>query len=238
MINESAQKLFSVHPGDKIRMTQWPGVEFTIAGVVRDFHFDTFHQPIRPLVLMHVLDYGAYRTFSFHLEGSDLAGGVQEVERLWRQVFPNDPLVYSFHDVRLQELYKTERQLQAAASVATILMTLIVLTGVVGLVSLTVQRRSKEIGIRKVLGSSVRGILTLISREYVVIMLAAFVIALMVAYGVMRWWLSTFEYRITMSWWMFLVPPVAVFVLTLLLVSLQSLKAALADPVKAIKSME
>jgi putative ABC transport system permease protein len=237
VINESAQKLFSVQPGDKLRIVPWNN-EFTVAGVVRDFHFDTFHKPIRPIILMHVLDYGTYRTFSFHLEGNDLAGGVQEVERLWAKVFPNDPLVYSFHDVRLQELYRTERQLQAAASAATGLMTIIVLTGVVGLVSLSVQRRSKEIGIRKVLGSSVRGILLLISREYVAIMLTAFVIGLVVAYGVMNWWLHTFEYRITMSWWMFAVPPVAVFVLTLLLVSLQSLKTALADPVKAIRSAD
>lgn len=237
VINESAQKLFSVQPGDKMRIVPWNN-EFTVAGVVRDFHFDTFHQPIRPIILMHVLDYGTYRTFSFHLEGSDLAGGVQEVERLWAKIFPNDPLVYTFHDVRLQELYKTERQLQAAASAATVLMTIIVLTGVVGLVSLSVQRRSKEIGIRKVLGSSVRGILALISREYVAIMLSAFVIGLGAAYGVMRWWLHTFEYRIIMSWWMFAAPPAVVFVLTLLLVSLQSLKAALADPVKAIKSMD
>jgi putative ABC transport system permease protein len=238
VINEVAQRQLAVQTGDKLILPDWPGVEFTVAGVVRDFHFETFHQPIRPLILMHVLDDGTYRTFSFHLEGHDLAGSVQEVERLWAKVFPNDPLVYTFHDERLQTLYNTERQLQAAASVATVLMTIIVLTGVVGLVSLSVRRRSKEIGIRKVLGSSLRGILTLISREYVSIMLIAFAIGLIAAYGVMNWWLQTFEYRIAMTWWMFAVPPAVVFVVTILLVSLQSLKTALADPVKAIKSAD
>jgi putative ABC transport system permease protein len=237
VLNESAQKLFSVQPGDKIRIVYF-GNEFTVAGVVRDFHFETFHQPIRPVILMQAKDYGAYRTFSFHLESTDLAAGVNEVERIWHKVFPNDPLVYTFHDVRLQELYKIERQLQAAASVATLLMTFIVLTGVVGLVSLSVRRRSKEIGIRKVLGSSVSGILVLLSREYVMIMLCAFAVGLVAAYGAMHWWLSTFQYRVAMTWWMFVVPPVVVFILTLLLVSLQSLKTALADPVKAIKSTE
>jgi len=238
VINESAQKQLSVQAGDKLSLSAWPGVEFTVAGVVRDFHFETFHRPIRPLILMHVLDFGAYRTFSFNLQGGDLAGGVREVERLWSEVFPNEPLVYTFHDERLQLLYTTERQLQAAASVATVLMTVIVLTGVVGLVSLNVQRRSREIGIRKVLGSSARGILVLVAREYVVIMLIAFAVGLVAAYGVMHWWLDTFEYRITMSWWMFAAPPAGVFVLTIMLVSAQSLRAALAAPVKAIKSTD
>lgn len=237
VINESAQRALHVQPGDRIRIQPWTP-EFTIAGVVGDFHFDTFHVPIAPMVLMHARDYGTYRAFSFRLEPGDLAGGVEAVEHMWKNVFPNDPFVYSFHDERLQELYKTERQLQQAAAVATVLMIVIVLTGVVGLVSLTVHRRSKEIGIRKVLGSSVSGILMLISREYVVIMLASFALGLMAAYSVMSWWLNAFQYRIGLAWWMFLVPPVLVFVVTLLLVSLQSLKTAMADPVKAIKSGE
>jgi putative ABC transport system permease protein len=209
--------------------------EFTVAGIVKDFNFESFHKPIQPLVFVHTTDFQAFRYFSFQLIPGKLDESVREVERLWKKVFPNDPFIFHFTDQRMEVIYQTELQLKKAAVIASVLILVIIMTGVLGLVSLNVARRTKEIGIRKVLGATVANILLLVSTEYVLIMLLSFTVGvpLSIMFG---WrWLSNFAYRVNLEWWIFLLPVVFLTVMTLLVVIAQSVRTSLSNPVTSLR---
>jgi putative ABC transport system permease protein len=235
VINESAQKALSVQLGDKIKFRGSGEKEFPVVGIIHDFHFLDLHQAIGPVVIMHSRDFLTFRYFSIKLATGDLTTGVNEVEAIWRKAFPDDAFVFEFADQRIQRQYKTELQLKKASAVASVLMLVIVMTGVLGLVALSVAKRNKEIGIRKVLGASASTILVLLSREYTLVMLGSFAIAGPLSYWFVSSWLNTFVYHIDLSWWMFAVPMVFVFSITVLIVSAQGIGAALSNPVKSLK---
>jgi putative ABC transport system permease protein len=210
-------------------------IEFTVAGVVHDFHFESLHQAVKPVAIAHTKDLNSYRYFSFKMTPGNTTDAVAEIERLWKQVFPDDPLVYNFVDDRLGEMYKTETQLKNASSAAMILMMIIVMTGVLGLVSLSVTKRSREIAIRKVLGASAGNLVVMLSKEYVLVMTVAFLLGLPLSYFLITQWLEGFVYRIDLEWWMFALPVAILFLVTLALIGTQSLKTIFSNPVKAIK---
>jgi putative ABC transport system permease protein len=176
-----------------------------------------------------------YRFFSIRIKPGSLSESVEAVEKLWKKVFPDDPFDYAFMDDQLAKLYKAELQLKKASAVATGLMLIIVLTGIVGVVSLNVSKRTKEIGIRKVLGASVASILVMISREYLVLSVIAFTLATPLAYYVVNGWLTGFPYHVQLDWWMFVAPGVFTMVVTVIVVGWQSLKTALLNPTKTLK---
>lgn len=235
VLNESAMKLLKVNVGDKIKLQLNNAVEFTVAGVVRDFNFESLHQSVKPVAIAHNRDFNSYRYFSFKVTPGSTTEAIAEIEHLWKQVFPDDPFVYNFLDDRLAEMYKTETQLKNASSAAMILMIVIVMTGVLGLVSLSVMKRNKEIAIRKVLGASAGNLVLLLSKEYVLVMGVAFLAGVPLSYLFITQWLEGFVYRINLEWWMFAAPVLILFLITLLLVSAQSLKTIFSNPVKAIK---
>jgi putative ABC transport system permease protein len=235
VLNESARKLFKVNVGDKIKMQLNSPVEFTVAGVVRDFHFESLHRSVKPVVIAHNRDFNSYRYFSFKLLPGSTTEGVAEIERRWKKIFPDDPFVYNFADDRLAEMYKTETQMKSASSAAMVLMIIIVMTGVLGLVSLSVTKRNKEIAIRKVLGASAGSLVMLLSKEYVLVMTVAFALGLPLSYLFVAQWLNGFVYRIAIEWWMFAAPVIALFVVTLVVIGSQSLKTIFSNPVKAIR---
>jgi putative ABC transport system permease protein len=234
VINESAQKALSVKVGDKVKM-QDTDQEFTIAGIVKDFNFESFHQAVKPVAFLHTRDFGAFRYFSFKLNPGNVNESVAEVEKLWRKIFPHDPFVYGFTDERLAIAYKTELQLKKASLIGSVLILVIVLTGVLGLVSLSIAKRGKEIGIRKVLGASSSNILVWVSKEYAVIMMIAFIAGIPLSYSFGLQWLNNFVYRVDLSWWMFVFPVVFLFLITLFMVAAQSLKTAISNPVESLK---
>jgi putative ABC transport system permease protein len=233
-LNESAQKALGVNVGDRLNI-QFSDKEFTVAGIVKDFNFESMHEKVKPVAFTHNRDFQAYRYFSFKLNPGSIAQSVQEIEQLWKNIFPNDPFVYAFTEERLAIAYQTELQLKKASAIASVLILIIVLTGVLGLVSLGVAKRNKEIGIRKVLGASATNILLLISREYAVLMMLSCAVGLPVSYLFASQWLSGFAYRIELNGWMFAIPIAALFCITIAMVCLQSFKTAMADPVKALK---
>jgi len=235
VINESAQKALSVGLGDKVKLGGGGDQEYTVIGIAKDFNFETLHEVIRPVVILHSRENLSFRFYSVKLAPGSIAQRIKEIERAWHRAFPDAAFVSSFADDRIQQRYKTEIQLKRAATLASVLMLVIVLTGVLGLVALSVAKRTKEIGIRKVLGATVTQILRLIGREYAVVMIAAFVIGVPLSYLFIRRWLDTFVYHIPLSWWMFAVPPLLVFVLTLLIVAAQGIGTASANPVKSLK---
>jgi len=235
VLNEAAQKALNVKVGDKVNI-QFSDKEFFIAGIVKDFHFDSMHEAVKPLAFTHTRDFQAYRYFSIKLKSTNLYQSIASIEESWKTVFPNDPFDYGFIDERLAITYKTELQLKKASVIGSILILIIVLTGVLGLVSLSVAKRSKEIGIRKVLGATAANILALVSREYSLLMVIAFMAGGSLSYGFISQWLDGFAYHIELKWWMFALPGVSLLIVTLLVIILQAYRAAQANPVKTLRS--
>jgi putative ABC transport system permease protein len=235
VLNKSASDALRVRVGDKLKIEGSDGSDFTVAGIVNDFNYESMHEAVKPVIFMHNRDYTSYRFFSFRLEAGNPAASVEEVERLWKKVFPGEAFSYYFADERLQALYATELQLKKASSVASVLMLIIVMTGVLGLVSLNVSRRDKEIGIRKVLGATVTGILMMLSKEYARLLIISFAVAFPLAYYFVNGWLENFAYHINLNWWMFAMPGLLLLFITVVIVSIQSYRTASADPVKSLR---
>lgn len=235
VLNEAAQKNLNVKLGDELKFNANPAQAYKIVGIVRDFNFETLHQAVRPAVFVHSRDYLMFRFYSIKFNPGDLATSMQELESVWRRAFPDDAFVGSFADERLQQRYKTEIQLKRASTIASALMIIIVMTGVLGLVALTVAKRTKEIGIRKVLGATVSQLVGLVGKEYAIVMMIAFAVALPLSYLFVTDWLSAFVYHIPLQWWMFCIQPAFVFLLTMIIVVLQSVGVAIANPVKSLR---
>ena len=209
---------------------------FTVSGVIGDFHFGSMHEPIRPLLIMNVKATNNYRFMSFKIPGGDVNASIKAIEEKWRQLLPDAPFEFKFMDDTLEQLYQSEIQLQKASKVATVLAMVIVLLGILGMVSLNVSRRTKELGIRKVLGASVTSIIVLFVKEFLYVMLIAILISFPLVVLSMNKWLQNYAYRIDLDWTTF-VGIAAVFgVVITILVCLQTYKAAVMNPVKAIKS--
>jgi len=209
---------------------------FRIQGVTRNFHVGTMHETIGPVVFAHVQNRPIYRFFSFRLSPGNTKSTIGAIEANWRALFPDAPFDYAFMDQTLEKLYKTELQLEKAAYLATALALLIVLLGVVGLVSLSVARRTKEVGIRKVLGASVPSVIGLFLQEYVWVMVLANVLAWPLTYWLITNWLSDYAYHTTISWEPFIQVGIGLAVLTSVVVGLQVSKAALVNPVQSLRA--
>lgn len=173
--------------------------EYRVVGIIKDFNFETLHQLIRSVVIMHEREFISFRFFSVKLNPGDIAMRIQEIEHAWHQTFPDDAFVGSFVDERIQQRYKTELQLKKAATLASVLMLVIVITGVLGLVALSVARRTKEIGIRKVLGAMATEILKLFGREYAIVMTLSFAVAVPLSYVFINQWMNNFVYHVPLK---------------------------------------
>lgn len=234
VLNASASKMLGVVPGDHVNIRGDTTV-FTVKGIVNDFHFFSLHETVKPMVFLHTRGTQAFRHFSIKLQPGDMAAAISAVEATWRQVFPDEPFVYAFMDQELARLYKNEIRLKKASSVATGLMLLIVFTGVFGMVSLMISKRTKEMGIRKVMGATAGDIVLLVSGPYFVLVVVAFAITAPLAYYASIRWLASFAYKITLPWWIFIVPVVMTLILTVLLVGVKTLRAAMGSPVNALR---
>ncbi len=240
VLNEAATTALGYKTPDKavgqlIRLQGFPNT-LKIKGIVRDFHFGTMHKAIQPMFIGQIRTLPIYRFFSFRLAPGNTRQTIAGIERNWHELFPDAPFTYSFMDETLQKLYQTELQLQKATYVATGLALLIVLLGVVGVVSLSVSRRTKEVGIRKVLGASVPGIVGLFLQEYTWTLIVANAIAWPVAYLVFTDWLADYTYHTTVTGWAFVQVGVGLALLTAFVVSLQVVKVAVMNPVKSLRS--
>jgi putative ABC transport system permease protein len=193
------------------------------------------HEAIRPLAIAQVQQASIYRFFSFRIAPGRTRQTLAGIEQKWRTLFPDAPFDYAFMDQTLQRLYQTELQLEKAAYVATALALLIVILGVVGLVSLSVTRRTKEVGIRKVLGASVPNIVFLFVKEYAWIMVVANALAWPLAYWLLTNWLADYAYHETLGWLPFLQVGLVLTLLTGVVISVQVIKAALMNPVKSLR---
>ena len=216
------------------------GEDARVIGVMKDFNTASLHQPIPPFLIdipnnANALNF-FIRYFAVRVDAEDLPNTVAFVEKTWNQFDPDRPLEFFFLDDRLQELYAFEERLNRAAGTFAMLAILIACLGLFGLAAFTTQRRVKEIGIRKVLGASTSNILMLLSREYTILIGISFVLAVPLAWFLVGKWLDNFAYQTGRSPGIFLLAGLLTLLLAWLTVSLQSFRAATANPVDSIKN--
>ncbi len=236
VINETAVKHFGWRsPEDAIGKRFVRGDrEGEIVGVVKDFNYRSLRQQVDPFFLMMLRpDRLAYLTLGVRTE--DVTKTVADVERIWKEVAPQRPFTYTFLDDQFNQQYQAEERFGELFGYFALLAIFIACLGLFGLASFTAQERTREIGVRKVLGATVPQIIVLLSKDFTGLVLIAFVVAVPVAYWGMEEWLASFAYRIDLSWWIFLVAGLAAFLVAWLTVSYQSIRAALANPVESLR---
>lgn len=221
--------------GQQLRIPGDPNL-YTVAGVTRDFHFGTMQVAIPPLTFLQVNITSTYRLLNFKLQPGAIGESIAALQKKWNTVLPGTAFEYKFMDETLQKVYKTELQLKKASYAALVLSGIIVLLGVLGLVSLSVQKRVREIGIRKVLGAATASIMRLFLAEFLQVIAIASIIAIPLTWLLMRTWLNNYTYRISLTPLPFLVAVLSLGALTALLIILQTLKAANANPVESLKT--
>lgn len=206
-----------------------------VTGVVKDFHFNSLHEPIQPLALLP-LNQGYFSRITLRANVSNTSGVIALLTSAWRKYFPSAMLDYNFLDKQIWESYQDEQRFSKIFSCFSLLSLLIACLGLYGLISYATLQRAKEIGIRKVLGASVNGIVTLLTKDFLKLVLLSLVIAVPVAWYAMQSWLQDFAYRINISWWMFALAGALVILIALITVGFQTIKAAMANPVKSLRT--
>jgi putative ABC transport system permease protein len=206
---------------------------YHVIGVVKDFHFKSLHELISPLVM--ILNNGA-GTMIIKVKTKDIAGLLATLKKDWASFSPDGAMSYSFLDDRVNETYNTEHKMGLILGIFAALTIFIACLGLFGLVTFTAEQRTKEIGIRKVLGANVSGIVRLLSKDFLKLVFIAIIISTPLAWWVMNKWLQDFAYRIDISWWMFALAGVVAIGIALFTVSFQAIKAAIANPVESLRS--
>jgi hypothetical protein len=207
----------------------------TIIGILKDFHFNSLHDPIKPLVL-RLADNETYGNAMVRIQAGKTKEVLSELERLCHGLNPAFPFSYRFADEQYQQLYKSEAMVHRLANCFAGLAIFISCLGLLGLAMFTAEQRTKEFGIRKVLGATVSGLFALLSTDFLVLVSIAFLVAAPVSWWVMHGWLQNFAYHIELSWWIFLLAGVMALLIALLTVSVQALKVATANPVKSLRT--
>jgi putative ABC transport system permease protein len=207
----------------------------TVIGIVKDHHFVSLREKIRPALFSMNPDF-SFGEIWVRIRPEDIPGTLSSLERSYKKLVPLFPYTYQFKDEINAWNYAAESKLKQIITIASGLFILISCMGLLGLVILSIEQRLKEIGIRKVLGAAVSRIVTLISKEFAIVICVSFVVALPAAYLVLDTWLQKFAYRITLHWWMFALAGALVMALALLIVCLLAVKAAMVNPVKSLRS--
>jgi putative ABC transport system permease protein len=210
-----------------------PLTPLTIIGVVKDFHFESFRQKMGPLLMRLGNSTGLA---SFKINAASAKTLIPQIENKWKAMVPGMPFSYRFMSDSFDQMYRSEQRAGTIAIVFAILAILIACLGLFGLVTYMAEQRTKEVGIRKVLGASVGNVVTMLSKDFLVLVAIASVLAFPLAWWAMHTWLQDFEYRINISAWVFVIAGLAALLIALATVSFQAIKAALANPVKSLRT--
>ncbi len=202
-------------------------------GVVEDFHHRSLQNPIEPL-LIYPYPY-LFTQAGIQLQSENLSQTLQTIQTAWNTAFPDQVFTYQFLEDRVAQLYEKEQRIGQLIRVFTVMAILICCLGLVGLAMYSAQRRTKEIGIRKVLGATVTSILLLFSREFMSMVLIGFILSAPIAYYLLQDWLNGFAYRISIQWWMFAIAWVGVTLLSLLMISGHVLKSTYRNPIDSLR---
>jgi putative ABC transport system permease protein len=236
LVNEKAASLLGFVSeadaiGGKIRIGR---DTLNIVGVVPDYHHQGLQKAINPMMILNRPNSRSY--YSIKLASGNLPQTIAAIQKNWDRFFPNDPFEYFFLDESFNEQYKADSRFGSVFGLFAFLAILIACFGLLGLSAYNVLQRTKEIGIRKVLGASIRQLIVLLSKEFLYLVLVSLVIAIPLTWWVMHNWLQDFAYRISIQWWVFALAGVMAILIALLTVGFQALKAALDNPVKSLRS--
>ena len=246
IVNEAMLKLFGWKDavGKKL-----PGrIEQQIIGVVKDFNYESLHTPVQPLAMVIKPDTFFRRIndinfnappqprISVRLKAGNLTANLAALKQVWKQVAPDQEFEYRFLDETIAAQYRQEKRTSTIVKIASALSIFIACMGLFGLATLTVVRRTREIGIRKVLGASVGSVVRLLSKEFLVLVIIAALIAFPLGWWAMNKWLEDFAYRIHIAWWVFPVAGIVALLIALLTVSFQAIRAAIANPIKSLRT--
>ncbi len=227
-------------PNDAIGKTvYWFNKPYPVVGVVADFHSSSLHSPIIPLCIINRVDRERTLVIKLATKGQyadNVAATLSQVEKAWKSVYRDGPFDYRFYDELLAIKYEKDRQTATLMDTAMAITIFISCIGLFGLALFTAQKRAKEISIRKILGASAANIATMLSKDFIVLVIVALVIASPVAWYFMNHWLQGFAYRINISPWIFILAGSGAVIIALITVSFQAIRAAVANPVKSLKS--
>lgn len=209
----------------------------TVVGVVKDFHTQSLHSKLPPTAIRYasIAPTIGMRVSLPGARAEDLKVMLEKVETAWKKIYPDEKFGYSFMDDSIRRFYETEKRTGKLASVATMVAILISCLGLLGLSSFTVIQRTKEIGIRKVLGATVNSIMVLLSKDFLKLVLIAFLLSTPVAYYVSDRWLQGFAYRMDLTAWIFVLSGLSSVLIAFITISFRTVGAAKADPVKSLR---
>ena len=241
LVNEALVREFGLKDPVGTRLTGWLSFVYdespTIIGVVRDFHFRSLREEVQPAVMnMHPRYYNYMGAILLRIKPGAVQETIEDVEQTWAEIFPGKPFTYSFLDEDLAGMYQTEERWRHIVSLSAVFAILIASLGLFGLATLTVAKRTREIGIRKVLGANVSRLIVLVSGDFIKLVAIAAAVASPLAFFGMRRWLDTFAYHIDISIWPFLIAPLLAMGIAMLTISSRAARAALIDPVKALRN--
>ena len=233
ILNEAAVKMIGWQNEDAVgKDFQYGGTRGKVIGVVKDFHFESLHEPIVPVVFFPSRGYGR---ISVKIAGNDMQQGIAHIEKTWKAFLPHRPFEYQFLSLRYQQLYESEKKQGQLFTIFSGLAIFIACLGLFGLATFNTLQRVKEIGIRKVMGASMTHILTLLSKEIVILVLIANVLAWPAAWYFMGKWLDGFAYKIDLPLFVFVLSTVTAIFIALITVSSQTIKTALTNPAKTLR---
>jgi hypothetical protein len=240
LINESAVKKFGfASPQDaigKFLYNDHTKTAFPIVGVVQDYHQFGFHKKIEPAA---IIASNARARFNIRLRtgpGKDWNAAIRSIEKEWKTLYAGTPFDYKFYDETIAQIIEPDKRMAKLVNLATGIAVLISCLGLFSLATLMSFQRSKEIGIRKVLGSTVAGIVRLLATDFVKLVLLSILIATPIAWWLMNNWLREFAFAVDIEWWMFVITSLIAIAIALLTVGFQSVKAAMTNPVKTLKT--
>jgi len=236
IVNEAFLEHYRLKPNDVIGKEVLLGLtgKGTIVGVMKNFHTSSLHDKIEPVVLFNNPKY--FGSILAHVAPNALPGVLSGIQEIWRSYVPMRPFNYSFLDDEYEATYRTEQKSGALMSLFCGLAILVTCLGLLGLMTFIVTQRTKEIGIRKVLGASVMNITTMLSKDFLKLVIIAIVIASPVAWYFMNHWLQDFAYRINIGWYVFLITGIAALLIAFITIGFQSIKAAMANPVESLRT--
>ena len=239
ILNEEAvRKIGLGKPEDAVGKTIYTGSQaepVMIVGVVKDFHFQDLHLPIAPFGFGLKAN-NDYNYLLVHAHSKDLAATLAEIRRAWQKLNPSEPFEYNFLDEEFQKNYQAQDRLAAIVKYFTLIAILISCLGLFGLAAFSAEQRTKEIGIRKVLGASVSNLVVLISKDFILLVALALLLASPLAWWIMNKWLGDFAYRTSISWTVFALSGFTACFIAFVTVSTQAIKAAISNPVKSLRT--
>ncbi len=234
IINESLTRMIGWTPEQAIGKTIEKGYAGPVVGVVKDFNFNSLREPIGPLLIFLGRDYS--RSFMARINGKDIQGTLGRLEMLWKQRMPDRPFTYHFLDEDYNKLYVGEQRSSALFTVAATLAILLACLGLFGLAAFATVQRTKEIGIRRVLGANITNITMLVAKNFLVMIGIAILIAVPLAWYAGNQWLQDFAFRIPVQGWIFIAASIATILIALATVGFHSVRSALMNPVKSLRT--